>query len=67
MINCAVMKLTGDHLESYKPITTHTEISGVPYETIANLKGVQQLDKFDDSKAIVLMGTEVKRLRAERA
>jgi hypothetical protein len=51
-----VMKLTGDHLETYKPITTHTEITGVPYETIANLKGVQQLDKFDDSKALVLMG-----------
>jgi hypothetical protein len=28
----------------------------VPYETIASLKGVQQLDKFDDSKALVLMG-----------
>ncbi|HJZ97664.1 MAG TPA: hypothetical protein VKE70_14240 [Candidatus Solibacter sp.] len=51
-----VMKLTGDHLETYKPITTHTEITGVPYETIANLKGVQQLDKFDDSKVLVLMG-----------
>jgi hypothetical protein len=51
-----VMKLTADHLESYKPITTHTEITGVPYETIASLKGVQQLEKFDDSKALVLMG-----------
>jgi hypothetical protein len=51
-----VMKLTGDHLEAYKPITAHTEITGVPYETIADLKGVQQLDKFDNSNAIVLMG-----------
>jgi hypothetical protein len=51
-----VMKLTADHLESYKPITTHTEITGVPYETIATLKGVQHLDKFDESKAVVLMG-----------
>jgi hypothetical protein len=51
-----VMKLTADHLESYKPITKQTEITGVPYETIASLKGVQQLDKFDDSKALVLMG-----------
>jgi hypothetical protein len=51
-----VMKLTADHLESYKPITAHTEITGVPYETIASLKGVQQLDKFDDAKALVLMG-----------
>jgi hypothetical protein len=51
-----VMKLTGEHLETYKPITTHTEITGVPYQTIDSLKGVQQLDKFDDKQAIVLMG-----------
>jgi hypothetical protein len=51
-----VMKLTADHLEGYSPITKQTEITGVPYETIASLKGVQQLDKFDDSKALVLMG-----------
>jgi hypothetical protein len=29
----------------------------VPYETIADLKGVQQLDKFDDSSALVLIGS----------
>jgi len=51
-----VMKLTGDHLEGYKPITQHSEIAGVPYQTIENLKGVQQLDKFDEKQAIVLMG-----------
>jgi hypothetical protein len=51
-----VMKLTADHLEGYSPITKQTEVTGVPYETIASLKGVQQLDKFDDSKALVLMG-----------
>jgi hypothetical protein len=50
------MKLTADHLEGYSPITKQTEVTGVPYETIASLKGVQQLDKFDDSKALVLMG-----------
>ena len=38
------------------PITKQTEVTGVPYETIADLKGVQQLDKFDDSNALVLMG-----------
>jgi hypothetical protein len=52
-----VMKLSADHLESYKPITAHTEITGVPYETIADLKGVQQLDKFDDASALVLVGS----------
>ena len=51
-----VMKLTGDNLEGYQPITKQTEATGVPYETIASLKGVQQLDKFDDSSALVLMG-----------
>jgi len=52
-----VMKLPADNLETYKPITAHTEITGVPYETIADLKGVQQLDKFDDSNAVVLIGS----------
>lgn len=51
-----VMKLTADRLESYSPITKQTEITGVPYETIASLKGVQHLDKFDDANALVLMG-----------
>jgi hypothetical protein len=51
-----VMKLTGDHLEGFQPITKQTDITGVPYETIADLKGVQHLDKFDDAHALVLMG-----------
>lgn len=51
-----VMKLSADNLESYKPITAHTEITGVPYQTIADLKGVEQLDKFDDGTAVVLIG-----------
>ena len=51
-----VMKLTGDHLEAYQPITKQTETAGVPYETLTDLKGVQQLDKYDDTRALVLMG-----------
>ena len=51
-----VMKLTADHLEGYQPITKQTEVTGVPYETIAGLKGVQHLDKYDDANALVLMG-----------
>ena len=51
-----VMKLTGDHLEGFSPITAKTEVTGVPYEIIADLKGVQQLDKYDDTRALVLMG-----------
>ena len=34
-----VMKLTGDNLEGYQPITKQTEVTGVPYETIAELQG----------------------------
>jgi hypothetical protein len=52
-----VMKLSADNLDSYKPITSRTDITGVPYETIASLKGVQQLDKIDDSSALVLIGS----------
>jgi len=51
-----VMKLTADNLETYQPITKQTETTGVPYETIASLKGVQHLDKYDNSSALVLMG-----------
>jgi len=51
-----VMKLTGDHLEGFAPITKPTEVAGVPYETLTDLKGVQQLDKYDATHAIVLLG-----------
>jgi hypothetical protein len=49
-----VMKLAAENLDSYKAITAHTEKEGVPYETIASLKGVQQLDKLDDTHAILV-------------
>jgi hypothetical protein len=49
-----VMKLSADKLSSYQPITAHTEAAGVPYETIATLKGVQQLDKLDEKNALIL-------------
>lgn len=49
-----VMKLPAQKLDGYEGITAQTEKQGVPYETIASLKGVQQLDKFDDKTAILL-------------
>jgi hypothetical protein len=49
-----VMKLPAKDLGTYSPITAQTEKQGVPYDTIAELKGVQQLDKFDDKTAILL-------------
>jgi len=33
-----------------------SQTTGVPYETVASLKGVQHLDKYDNSSALVLMG-----------
>ena len=49
-----VMKLQADNLDTYKPITAHTEITGVPYETIGDLKGVQHLKKLNDNMALIL-------------
>src|SRR5438552_298479 len=53
-----VMKLAADGLDGYKPILAQTEVTGVPYETIAGLKGVQQLDKLDDGNALMLIDNE---------
>ena len=50
-----VMKLPAAKLESYQPITAQTDKQGVPYETIASFKGVQQLDKLDDANAVMLI------------
>ena len=49
-----VMKVKADDLDRYQAITAHTEIAGVPYETLADIKGVQQLDKLDDANAVIL-------------
>lgn len=53
-----IMKLTATGLDSYQPITSQTEVTGVPYETIASFKGVQQLDKLDEANALMLMDNE---------
>ena len=50
------MKLPGDNLGSFEGITKPVpDKQGVPYETIAGLKGVEQLARFDDSHAIMLV------------
>jgi hypothetical protein len=51
-----VMKIKGDNLESYTPITAQTEVTGVPYETISDLKDVQHLKKLSDTTALILQG-----------
>ncbi|MBA4065353.1 MAG: hypothetical protein C0501_16905 [Isosphaera sp.] len=34
--------------------------SGVPYETVASLQNVTQLDKLDDTRAVILVGGDLK-------
>ena len=53
-----VMKLDVEGLDGYQPILAHTEKTGVPYETIADLKGVTQLDKLDNANALMLLDNE---------
>ena len=53
-----VMKMSAANLENYQPITKPTDITGVPYDTLAAWKGVEQLDRFDDSHAVMLFRTE---------
>jgi len=54
-----VMKMSAENLDSYKSITAppSSETAGVSYQTLKNLEGVQHLEKFDDSKALILAGT----------
>jgi hypothetical protein len=53
-----VMKMSTDNLNSYKPITTpQPTTAGVPYTTL-DLKGVDQLDKIDNTTAVVLQRTD---------
>lgn len=50
-----VMKLPANGLEKYEAITAHTEKQGVPYETIEQFQNVQQLDKYNDTTALMLV------------
>jgi hypothetical protein len=49
-----VMKLDAANLEQYKPIVAHTEVAGIPYTTLAEMKGVKHLAKLDESTAVIL-------------
>jgi len=51
-----VMKMGTDKLDAIDAITAPVpDKAGLPYETVAELKGVQQLDSFDGGHAVVLM------------
>ncbi|MEZ5352323.1 MAG: hypothetical protein R2762_06765 [Bryobacteraceae bacterium] len=53
-----VMKMPAANLDGYAPITAPTEKQGVPYETMAQWKGVEQLDRYDNSHALMLVRAE---------
>jgi hypothetical protein len=53
--NRGVMKLSTDHLEKYKPITAPSDVAGVPYQTLADLKGVKHLTALDSANALMLI------------
>lgn len=53
-----VMKLATDKLGEFPGITKQTEGAGVPYETLAEFKGVEQLDLYDAKHALMLVRGE---------
>ncbi|HEY6555588.1 MAG TPA: hypothetical protein VI669_19680 [Vicinamibacteria bacterium] len=54
-----VMKMSTKGIEGHEAITTPVEDKkGLPYETVADWKGVEQLDKLDDGNALVLTRAE---------
>ncbi len=51
-----VMKLDANNLERHTPISTPiADKAGIPYDTIADLKDVTQLDKLDASNAVIVV------------
>jgi len=54
-----VMKMSTKGIEDYEAITAKVEDKkGLPYDTLAELKGVEQLDKLDDKNALILVRAE---------
>jgi len=53
-----VMKMATDKIDTFGGITEQTDVRGLPYETIASLKGVEQLDRYDEANAVILARTE---------
>ena len=50
-----VMKFAADGLEAFTPITNQVpDKAGVPYETVASLNNVLQMDQFDAQRVMIL-------------
>ncbi len=46
------------HLDTYKAITSPvSDVAGVPFTTISELKDVRHLQAYDDKQALILSGT----------
>lgn len=61
-----VMKISTDTIEKQASIAEPVKgTAGLTYETIDNLKGVEHLDKLDDSHALLLVRTDPKTLNLE--
>jgi hypothetical protein len=53
-----ILKFAADGLDKFEAITTPVSgTGGVPAETIAGLTGVEQLDRFDAQRAVILTRT----------
>jgi hypothetical protein len=53
-----VTRLDIAHLDTYKAITNPvSDVAGVPFITISELKDVRHLQAYDDKQALVLSGT----------
>ena len=54
-----VMKIPTSGFASARSITTpvETETAGVPFEKVASMTGIEQLDKLDDNNSLVIART----------
>jgi len=53
-----VTKLDMANLDTYKPITSPiSDVAGVPFTTISELKNVKHLQAYDDQQALILSGS----------
>jgi hypothetical protein len=56
--NRGVMKFSAEGLDKFEPITKQVpDKAGVPYETVAALTNVVQMDQFDAQSAVILTRT----------
>lgn len=53
-----VMKMAIEKIDTYEGITAQVERSGLPYETLTEMKGVEQLDRLDEANALIAVRTE---------